>query len=111
MAELVLFLHLFVILFFITGFAVGLVINHRGFRYFHSAALAIVTLLMILGIPCPLTVWEETLRQDSYGGSFIAGWLQRIVYMEWFEPGHVLIADIFFSILVFTSFLWRPLKK
>jgi hypothetical protein len=111
MASLILALHLLVILFFIVGFPVGLYINHRGFRIFHGAALAGVTLLMILGIPCPITLWEESAGDASYEGSFIAYWLKRIVYLEWFDPGHVLILDICFALLVFTSFFWRPLNK
>ncbi len=110
MAETVLALHLMVILFFLAGFPVALVINHRGLRLFHAAALAFVTGLMLAGIPCPLTVWEEALSGGSYEGSFIAAWLKRIVYMEWFEPRHVLIADAVFALLVFSSFLWRPLR-
>ncbi len=103
MATLILSFHLLIILFFIVGFPAGLILNHRGLRYFHSAALAGVTLLMALGIPCPVTVWEESIRDVSYEGSFIATWLKQIVYLEWFDPVHVLILDICFALLVFTS--------
>ena len=111
MATLILSFHLLIILFFIVGFPAGLILNHRGFRYFHSAALAGVTLLMVLGIPCPVTIWEESIGDVSYEGSFIASWLKRIVYLEWFDPGHVLILDICFALLVFTSFIWHPVNK
>ena len=111
MATLILFLHLLVILFFIVGFPAGLILNHRGFRIFHGAALAGVTLLMLLGIPCPITLWEESVGNLSYEGSFIAFWLKRIVYLEWFDPKHVLILDICFALLVFTSFIWRPVNR
>jgi uncharacterized protein DUF2784 len=111
MATFILVLHLLVILFFIIGFPIGLKWNHRGFRVFHSAALAVVTMLMILGIPCPLTVIEESSSDSSYEGSFIAFWLNRIIYLEWFEPFHVLILDLCFAALVFSSFIWYPVKK
>ena len=111
MVTFILVLHLMVILFFILGFPIGLKLNHRGFRYFHSAALAGITLLMVVGIPCPLTVMEESLRDSSYEGSFIAFWLNRIVYLEWFEPVHVLILDLVFAALVFSSFIWYPVRK
>lgn len=76
MVELVLILHFLVVLFFILGFPIGLFYNHRLFRIIHASALAGVTLLMVLGVPCPLTLFEETLRQDPvYQGSFIASWL------------------------------------
>jgi hypothetical protein len=110
-ATLILSFHLLIILFFIIGFPAGLIMNYRWFRYFHSAALAGVTLLMVLGVPCPVTLWEESVSGVSYEGSFIATWLKRIVYLEWFDPSHVLILDICFALLVFTSFIWRPLNK
>ncbi len=111
MATEILALHFLVILFFVFGFPAGLILNHRGLRYIHCAALAGVTLLMVLGIPCPLTVWEESFSDVSHEGSFIAYWLKRIVYLEWFDPKHVLILDVCFALLVFTSFIWRPVKK
>ncbi|MEE9257898.1 MAG: DUF2784 family protein [Nitrospinaceae bacterium] len=111
MAELVLTLHLLFILFILIGFPAGLITNHRGFRIFHCGALMFITLLMILGIPCPLTFIEEGFRNGSYEGSFIATWLNRIIYMEWFEPRHVFYADLCFAVLVVSSFWWRPLKK
>jgi Protein of Unknown function (DUF2784) len=111
MATLILTLHLLIILFFLVGFPVGLILNHGVFRIIHCGALAGVTLLMVLGIPCPITLWEESVGDVSYEGSFIAFWLKRIVYLEWFDPAHVLILDIVFALLVFTSFFWRPVNK
>lgn len=111
MATLILVLHFLVIAFFIVGFPLGLKLNHRGFRYFHSAALTGVTMLMVFGIPCPLTVLEEFLSASSLEGSFIAFWLNRIIYLDWIDPFHVLILDFGFAILVFSSFIWYPVKK
>lgn len=111
MAELILILHFLVILFLVAGFPIGLILNNRRFRYYHGGALAFVTLLMILGIPCPLTLWEEELLDSSYEGSFLANWLRKIVYLAWFEPRHVFILDICFAALVFSSFIWRPVDK
>ena len=66
---------------------------------------------MVLGIPCPLTILEETLRQNPvYEGSFIASWMNRIIYLEGVDPQHVVVMDIGFAILVIFSFLWKPLK-
>ena len=111
MEELILGLHFTVILFFVLGFPLALIWNHRIFRWVHAGGLACITLLMILGIPCPLTVWEESLRDLSYEGSFIAAWLRRWVYLEWISPRHVFYIDLGFTALVFSSFIWRPLTK
>ena len=112
MVEQVLLLHFLVVLFFILGFPIGLFYNARLFRIIHACALAAVTLLMVLGIPCPLTILEETLRQDPvYAGSFIAIWLNRILYMEGFDPKHVLFMDLGFLALVVSSFFWHPTTR
>ncbi len=111
MVELVLASHFIVVLYLIAGFPVGLYYNHRLFRIIHASVLAAISLLMLLGIPCPLTIWEEMLRQNPvYEGSFIAGWLNRIIYLEGVNPQHVVYLDIGFFLLVLFSFFWRPLK-
>lgn len=111
MDEIVLTVHLMIVLFFIVGFPIGLSWNHPTFRYIHAGSLGGITLLMVTGIPCPLTVLEEALRNQSYEGSFLAVWLNRILYLEWFDPSHVLIADLLFTVLVLSSFWWYPVRK
>lgn len=110
MAETVLIVHFLVILFLVAGFPVALAFNHTGFRLFHAGVLAFVTLLVLLGVPCPLTLAEDKFRGEPYGDSFLAHWLTRIVYLQWFQPRHVFILDMVFAALVFSSFYWRPLK-
>jgi hypothetical protein len=111
MAVFFLILHCAVILFVVIGFPVALITNHRRFRLIHAGVLAFITLLMILQVPCPLTVLEEASTGESYEGSFLATWLNRIIYMEWFTPRAVFIVDMIFASLVFSSFWWWPLKK
>jgi len=111
MAVFFLILHFTVILFVVIGFPVALMTNHRRFRLIHAGVLAFITLLMILQIPCPLTILEEASTGESYEGSFLAIWLNRIIYMEWFTPQSVFIVDMIFAALVFSSFWWQPLKK
>jgi len=111
MAEFLLMLHLLFILYMVIGFPIGLITNHTLFRWVHAGCLAGVTLLMVLGLPCPLTALEEIYSGNTYEGSFLATWLNRIIYLEWFDPGKVFIMDLVFAGLVFSSFLWRPLSK
>ena len=63
MAEFLLALHFLFILYMIVGFPVGLKTNHRAFRLMHAGLLAGVTLLMLLGFPCPLTAFEVVLAE------------------------------------------------
>jgi hypothetical protein len=74
------------------------------FRYIHTGFLGEITLLMMLKVLSPLTFLEESLRNQSYEGSFLATWLNRILHLEWFDPLHVLIANVLFMILVLSSF-------
>jgi Protein of Unknown function (DUF2784) len=61
-------------------------VRHRGFRYLHLAAIALVALEALLGIACPLTVWEDLLRGGVRPESFIARWVHRLLFYrapEW----------------------------
>ncbi|NIQ03965.1 MAG: DUF2784 family protein [Nitrospinaceae bacterium] len=111
MATFILILHLLFVLYMVIGFPVGLITRNTRFRLIHAGLLGFVTLLMIMGIPCPLTILEETLSGESYEGSFLATWLNRVIYMTWFTPRTVFIIDMIFAALVFSSFWWWPLKK
>ncbi len=116
MVEIVLTVHLLIVLFCVVGFPVGLVWNLRLLRYLHAVILGFVSLFMVIGVSCPLTVLEEKLREGSYEGSFIATWVNRIIYLEWegqalVDPVHVLVADLLFATLVFSSFYWYPVNR
>jgi len=111
MLEIVQAAHLAVILFLVVGFAIGLGTNHTRLRLIHAGVLAGITLLLLLGIPCPLTLVEENLSGTSYEGSFLAVWLNRIIYLTWFDPKSVFMMDLAFALLVFSSFYWRPLNR
>lgn len=112
MVELLLIIHFLIILFIIFGFPVGLVVNCRLFRIVHVSTLAGVSLLMVLGIPCPLTIWEETLRQSPvYEGSFITSWLNRIIYLEDFDASFMPYLAVAFLALTVSSFFWHPTTR
>ncbi len=112
MVELVLIFHFLVILFVLVGFPIGLKINNRFFRIFHACVLTIISTLMVLGKPCPLTILEESLRGGAvYQGSFIATWLNRIIYLEGMDSGFVVYMAVTFTVLVATSFFFKPLHR
>ncbi|HNW02426.1 MAG TPA: DUF2784 domain-containing protein, partial [Burkholderiaceae bacterium] len=60
--------------------------NAMWFRLAHLGAIAIVVAQSWFGIICPLTTLEMWLRAkaraETYGGSFVEHWLQRILYYE-----------------------------
>ncbi len=85
------------------------------FRLVHLLAIGIVVLQSWLGLICPLTTWEMALREKAgeaiYTGSFIAHWLEAILYYS--APDWVFVTlYTAFALLVLLSWLWvkpRPL--
>ena len=67
---------------------------------------------MVLGKPCPLTILEESLRGGAvYQGSFIATWLNRIIYLEGMDSGFVVYMAVAFTVLVAVSFFWTGVTQ
>jgi len=72
-------------------------------RLLHLAAIGFVALEGMLGIACPLTVWESWLRQDAGERSFVGRWVQRALYYdlpEWF------FVAIYVSAAAITALAW-----
>ena len=73
-------------------------VRNRAFRYAHVAAIVSVAAEALVGVMCPLTVWEHVLRRTSpEGPSFVARWVGRLLYYdlpEWaFTTGYVVFAS------------------
>lgn len=66
------------------------------FRYAHLGAILFVAAEALLGVACPLTVWEDLLRGGIQPESFVARWVHRFLYYrapEWvFATAYVLWA-------------------
>ena len=94
LADAVLALHVAIVLFVVGGLVVVIAgnllawrwVNAMCFRLAHLGAIAIVVVQSWFGIICPLTTLEMWLRAkaraETYGGSFVEHWLQRILYYE-----------------------------
>lgn len=95
LADIILVLH-FAIAAFIVG---GLVLTYLGaalgwqwirdirFRLAHLAGITFVAAEAVLGIVCPLTLWEDALRYGSGDRSFVARWVSRLLYYDLPEWG------------------------
>ena len=55
-------------------------VRNPWFRYLHLAAIAVIALEALLGIACPLTVWEDLLRGSLQPQTFVGRWVQRLLY-------------------------------
>lgn len=94
MADALLVVH-FLIAAFIVG---GLVLVWAGaplgwrwvrnpwFRYLHLGAIGFVAAEALLGVMCPLTVWEDMLRgghsMDGGAESFVGRWVRYFLYYQ-----------------------------
>ena len=119
-ADLILVLHTAIVVFIVGGLVLILAGGLRGwpwvrnpvFRLLHLVAIAIVVLQAWLGQICPLTTWEMALRaragDATYAGSFIAHWLQALLYYE--APLWVFaVCYTIFGALVVLAWYWvRP---
>jgi hypothetical protein len=94
MADAVLVLHAGFVVFVVLGLMLILIGGVRGwpwvrnpwFRLGHLVAIGAVVFQAWLGAICPLTTWEMQLRRKAgdavYTGSFVAHWLERLLYYD-----------------------------
>ncbi len=119
LADALLILHLLVILFVIFGLVFVIIGYFRGwrwianpwFRFLHLAAIGTVVVQSWLGAACPLTVWENRLRQLSGGevhdDAFIQYWLHRLIFYEAPDWVFTLVYTLF-GLLVLLAFFLAP---
>lgn len=119
-ADFVLLLHASVVLFAVAGLALIVAGKLRGwswvrnfwFRSLHLLAIGIVVAQSWLGMMCPLTTLEMSLRaragETTYPGAFIAHWVETMLY--WHAPDWVFtLVYSCFAALVVASWFWvRP---
>ncbi len=126
LADLILIAHVVFITFVVGGLLVILLgaaikwqwVRNRWFRGAHLAAVAYVVFEQLVNIPCPLTVWENTLRanlgESAYAGGFIVYWLHRLIFFN-FAPWVFDVTYAAFGVLVLAALFlapirWRPSK-
>lgn len=115
LANIILIFHLLFILFVVGGLPVIWVgawlglsfVRNIWFRITHLAAILFVAGSSYLGIVCPLTIWEDRLRQLETNESFIQRWLHRIVFYD-VPEGILTMVYIMFALLVAATFVLVP---
>jgi hypothetical protein len=123
-ADIVLITHVAFVAFVICGLLLILYggfrrwawIRNPWFRVAHLAAIGVVVAQAWLGVICPLTTLEMSLRERAgdvtYEGTFVAHWLQRLLYYE--APSWVfIVCYTLFGLAVVGSWIGfrpRPLR-
>jgi hypothetical protein len=117
LADFVLVVHFAFVLFVVGGFALILAgaalgwrwVRNRAFRYAHLAAIVFVAAEALVGMSCPLTVWEHVLRRTSPDGpSFVARWVSRLLYYDLPEWVFAIAYVVFASAVAVTLWLIPP---
>ena len=123
LADAILALHVGIVLFVVFGL-LAIVIGGRqrwawtrnfAFRITHLLLMAFIAAQSWIGQICPLTIWEQALRQragqDVYAESFIEHWLSRLIFFE--APWWAFVAayTAFAAGVVLTWFLLPPRRK
>lgn len=116
-ADAVLLVHALFVLFVVGGFALILVgartwawVRNRAFRILHLAAIGLVAAEALLGLTCPLTVWEDALRGAGTERSFFGRWVARLLYYN-FPEWAFTVAYCAFALAVFWAWRAIPPRK
>ena len=120
-ADLILLLHFAFVLFVVLGMAVIWLgyfchwsfVRNFWFRLSHLLAMGIVVAESFMGVMCPLTVWEDQLRQQAggnfiYQGSFIAYWLHRVMFYDASPMTFTVIYTLFFGAVLLSFWFVVP---
>ena len=122
-ADAILLVHCAFIVFVVGGQVCVILGYFRGwrwvrrftFRVCHLLAIGIVVTLTWANQICPLTIWENALRDaaggESYSGTFIEHWVGRLVYYD--LPQWIFtLAYTLFGALVLISWVWvKPARN
>ena len=120
LADLILLLHASFVVFVIAGLALVLLGGWRGwrwvrnpwFRLAHLLAIGVVVAQAWLGALCPLTTLEMSLRARAgeavYPGSFIAHWLESLLYYRAPPWAFIVCYTVFGFLVVASWYAVRP---
>lgn len=122
LADTIVVTHFAWILFMLVGFIFTIVgffwkrfFDRWLFRTVHLFGIIYVSTLAIMGKHCPLTIWENTLRQKydpnlTYPGSFMIHYFEKLVYPD-INPLIIQIPTTFIAVFTILVFIVRPPKK
>ncbi len=113
LADLVLAVHFAIAGFIAAGFIlipVGAAagwrwVGKRRLRLVHAGAIAFVAAESLVGIACPLTVWESWLRGDVPAESgFVGRWAGRLLYWDF---SATFFTVLYVALALLAAMLWR----
>ncbi len=86
-------------------------IRNPWFRSLHLIAIGIVVVESLIGMTCPLTAWEDRLRQmageGGYSGDFLGYWVHRLIFYH-AEAWVFTVLYLTFGLAVLAAFVLAP---
>ena len=115
LADAIVVVHLLIVLFVVTGVPLVYLgaarrwawVRSWRWRLLHLMAIAVIAAESLIGIDCPLTVWEDRLRSEQISAGFIERWIDRILFYD--APTWVFtVAYVAFAALVVITWIAVP---
>jgi Protein of Unknown function (DUF2784) len=90
LVDAVVVVHFLIVLFIVAGLPLIYLgaalrwtwVRNWRWRMLHVAAILVVAAESLVGISCPLTVWEDTLRGQRRAGGFIERWIDKLIFYD-----------------------------
>ena len=82
-------------------------VRNFAFRVAHLIAILFVAAEALIGVMCPLTVWEDALRGRASEKGFIARWIHGVMFYE-LAPWVFTVAYVAFAAAVAATFWLVP---
>ena len=118
-ADLVVVIHFAFVAFVVFGLPLTLVggvrrwewVRGARIRAIHLAAIGFVVAESLCGVTCPLTAWEQRLRdlagQANYRGDFLANWVHDLLFFD-AEPWVFTVCYCSFGLAVLLTWILVP---
>jgi hypothetical protein len=119
LADVIVVLHFAYVAFVVGGMAAILAgiarrwpwVRNFWFRSVHLLMIAVVVVESLCGIICPLTDWEDRLREagglPAERGSFIGRWAHELLFFD-VPPWMLTVCYVAFGLAVLLAFLLAP---
>lgn len=121
-ADAILVLHVVFVIFVVAGLLLIFIgkycswawVRNPWFRLVHLFAIGTVVVQAWFGALCPLTIWEMRLRtlagDTAYSGSFIAHWLETLLYYQAPPWVFTVVYTVFGAIVIMSWVFVKPGK-
>jgi Protein of Unknown function (DUF2784) len=119
LADVVVAFHLLIVLFILLGVPLVYLgaalhwpwVRSRRWRMLHLGAILFVAAESLLGITCPLTVWEDMLRGQRTAGGFLERWIDQLIFYD--APAWVFTTAYmaFAALVLVTWFVVPPIRQ